>query len=239
MTPKFAMYDAASLAQRLRTVPHFQTMSAADLATIVAAGQVRRFPAGARIFSEGEPSAGMFVLMQGKVQLRKLGPQGHESIIAIVEPIIMFNEVSALDGGTNLTTARATQDCITWNVSHTHFRALMERYPQVGLGLLRVLALRYRALVAQYEDLSFRTVLSRTAKLLLDLSHHGAHAIDRRTHSNQELAARIATVPEALSRSLKIFKDDGRIVSTREQIKVTDPETLARLAQLESTLMRG
>lgn len=233
------MYDAWALAKQLRTVPHFQGMTDADLKTIVAAGQVRRFPAGTPIFSEGDPSAGMFVLMQGTVQLFKTGPQGQESIIAIVEPIIMFNEVSALDGGPNLTTAHATQDCVTWNVSHPHFRALMERYPQVGLGLLRVLALRYRALAAQYEDLSFRTVLARTAKLLLDLSRNGTHVIQRRTHTNQELAARIATVPEAFSRSLKVFKDDGYILSTRDQIQVINPATLARLAQLESVLLRG
>ncbi|MBI5305556.1 MAG: Crp/Fnr family transcriptional regulator [Chloroflexi bacterium] len=233
------MYDASSLAEQLRTVPHFQGMRTADLTTIVAAGQVRRFPVGSLIFGEGEASAGMFVLMNGRVQLYKLGPQGHESIISVVEPIIMFNEVSALDGGVNLATARATQDCTTWNVSHESFHALLERYPLIGLGLLRVLALRYRVLVAQYEDLSFRSVLSRTAKLLLDLSHNGARTIDRHAHSNQELAARIATVPEALSRSLKAFKDEGHIVSTRAHIQVRDPAMLARLAQLETTLFRG
>ena len=233
------MFDASSLANQLRRVPHFQGMSEADLKTIVVSGQIRRFPADTLIFVEGEPSAGMFVLMAGRVHLCKLGPQGHESIISVVEPIIMFNEVSALDGGVNLTTARAVQECLTWNISQPNFRGLMDRYPQVGLGLLRVLALRYRALVSQYEDLSFRSVLARTAKLLLDLSHNGKQPIDRYAHSNQELAARIVTVPEALSRSLKAFKDEGHITSTRAHIRVRDPEMLARLAQLEASLFRG
>ena len=54
--------------------------------------------------------AGMFVLLAGQVHLRKLGPQGQESILAVIEPVIMFNEVAVLDGGPNLTTAVAAQD---------------------------------------------------------------------------------------------------------------------------------
>ncbi len=233
------MFDQQSLVSRLGNVVHFQGMSEADLKTIVAAGVIRRFSAGSIIYVEGEPSAGMFVLMTGQVHLCKLGPQGHESIIADIQPVIMFNEVSALDGGANLATARAIQDCATWNISHENFRALMQRYPQTGLGLLRVLSLRYRALVSQYEDLSFRSVLSRAAKLLLDLSQGGKQPIDRREHSNQEMAARIATVPEALSRSLKVFKDNGQITTTRNVIHVREPATLAQLAQIGPHLFRG
>jgi CRP/FNR family transcriptional regulator len=174
----------------------------------------------------------MFVLLTGQVHLCKLGPQGQESILAVIEPVIMFNEVAVLDGGPNPATAIAIQDCITWNVSCTAFRDLMRRYPQVGLGLLPVLAARNRFLISQYEDLSFRSVLARTAKLLLDLSQYGRQTIQRREHTIYEMAARIATVPEAVSRSLKTFKKDGCIVSTRASITVRQPEALARAAQI-------
>ena len=39
-------------------------------------GQIKRFPAGSTIFMEGEPCAGMFVLLSGRVHLCKVGPQG-------------------------------------------------------------------------------------------------------------------------------------------------------------------
>lgn len=233
------MYDLDSLAKRLKNVSNFRNLSDSDCQAIVAAGQVRRFPAGSTIFAENEPSAGMFVLSAGRVHLCKLGPQGQESIIAIIEPVIMFNEVSALDGGPNLATAIAVEDCITWNLSYDNFQALMQRYPQVFLGLLRVLAGRYRALLSQYEDIVFRSVMARTAKLLLDLSDHGRQPIDRRKHSNREMAARVATVHEALSRSLKIFKESGSIDSTRTVLSVRCPETLAKLAEISPALFRG
>jgi CRP-like cAMP-binding protein len=232
------MYDINSLVNRMRTVSHFKTMPESDLRTIAASGQVRRFAAGATIFTENEPAAGMFVLATGRVHLMKLGPQGQQSIIDVIEPVIMFNEVTALDGGPNLTTAVAVQDCVTWNIPYENFQALMKNYPQLGLGLLRILAARNRTLVSMFEDLSFRTVVSRVAKLLLDLSENGKHPIDRHEHQNQEMAARVATVPEAFSRSLRLFKDRNLITCTHTSILVNDAKELAQLAQIEKHLFK-
>lgn len=226
----------ADLVESLGRVEHFKRFPPADRVEIVSAGQIRTYPAGTVIFREGEPSAGMFVLFSGHVHLCKLGPQGQQSIVAEIEPVIMFNEVTVLDGGPNLTTAMALQDCVTWNIAVDNFQHLLKRYPIVGLGLLRVLATRTRNLLAQYEDLSFRSVVARTAKLLLDLSDHGNRPIDRKEFTNADMAARISTVPEALSRSLQILRKNGDITCSRTSIAVNQPQTLEKFAQIERTL---
>ena len=101
-----------------------------------------------------------------------------------------------------------------------------------------MLAKRNRALVSQYEDLSFRTVQGRAAKLLLDLSDRGQHPIDRRKHPNHELAARIATGPEAFSRALNTFKRTGCIVCSRAAIIVRCLNDLAALAEQRDIVLR-
>jgi CRP/FNR family cyclic AMP-dependent transcriptional regulator len=226
------------LVRQLGNVRHFRGLPESARAAIVSAGQVKRFAAGSTIFSEGEPCAGMFVLLSGQVHLCKLGLQGQFQILAVVEPVIMFNEVTALDGGPNPATAVAIQDCVTWNIGCSAFQELMSHYPEVGLSLLPVLAARTRVLVSQYEDLSFRSVLARTAKLLLDLSHYGQQTINRREHSIYEMAARVATTPEAISRSLQTFKKDGHVLSTRTSITVRQPQSLAKLAQIGPHLLK-
>jgi CRP/FNR family transcriptional regulator len=224
------MPNLPELTAQLQSVEHFRNLPDADIRAIIGAGRVRRFAADETIFAESEPCAGMFVLLQGQVHLRKLGPQGQESILAIIEPVIMFNEVPVLDGGPNLVTAVAVTDCFTWQIGCEAFQALLQRYPQIGLGLLRVLARRNRFLVAQYEDISFRSVQARAAKLLLDLSDGGQRPIDRRKHPNHQMAARIATVPEAFSRALNGFKQRGAITCIRAEIIVSDAAALAALA---------
>ncbi len=232
------MDELHSLAESLRSVRFFERLTDADLLNIVAGGQIRNFLSGETIFSEDEACAGMHVLIRGQVHLCKMGPQGQVNIMAIVVPVIMFNEVAVLDGGPNPVTAIAVQDCLLWKISHDSFHALLKHYPQLGLGLLRILAARNRQMLTQYGDLSFRSVLARAAKLLLDLSNYGQISISRHEHSINEMASRIASVPEAISRSLNTFKAQGVITSNRTMIVVCSPEKLAGLAQIDPQLLK-
>lgn len=222
----------------LNRVWHFRHLSIGDLKHITEAGQIKNYRADETIFEERLPAAGMFVLFRGKVHLYRLSPSGAEQIIATIEPVIMFNELTAIDGGPNPYTAIAVQDCRTWNISHESFKDLVIRYPdpEIGLGLLRVLAGRTRLLIDRCEDLSFRPVLARTAKLILDLSDFGLQEISRQENPLKDMAAHIATVPEAISRSLKTLKEDGVIEYDRTMIRVVHPGRLAELAQVDPFL---
>jgi CRP-like cAMP-binding protein len=149
-----------------------------------------------------------------------------------MEPVIMFNEVAALDGGPNPVTAIAAQESHSWSIPHEALYGLLKQYPDLSLGLLQVLARRNRMLIELYQNLATRPVVGRLAKLLLDLSDGGRYPIQRRQHSIREMAGRISTVPEAISRSLKVLKERGAIDYTRGQIQILKPSDLADLAQI-------
>jgi CRP-like cAMP-binding protein len=227
------MFDNPTLVSRLSKVRHFRVLPPTAIYEIVTAGQVQTHAARSIIFHEGWEGAGLFVLFRGCVHLCKISYQGQESIISVIDPVIMFNEVAALDGGENPFTAIADQKCITWCIPHQRFQSLVEKYPVLGLSLLNVLAKRNRLLIDKYEDLIARPVKARTAKIILDLSSFGSHPVDRITHSNQFLAASISTVPEAISRSIKFLRESGVIECTRTQIFVNCPEKLAEFAQID------
>lgn len=233
------MENPETLAERLGNVKHFMKLPLADRLAIILAGQMRLFSPGTTIFAEQEPCAGMFVLLRGHVHICKLGPQGQQTIIADIDPVIMFNEVAILDGGPNPYTAIATQNCFAWQITHAAYQKLLNRYAkdqymQVALGLLDIMASRYRQLLDSYADLSFLTVPIRVTKLIYELSDEGRVSINRADISINEMAARISTVPEAISRSLNLLRCQGIIHTTRSQITVLKPDELARLAQVES-----
>jgi CRP-like cAMP-binding protein len=232
------MFEISQLVPRLAKVSHFRALPVSAIHEIVTSGAVQTHPSGSTIYHEGWECAGLFVLLRGRVHLSKTSYQGQESIISVITPVIMFNEVSVLDGGPNPVTAIAFQKSITWQITQERFQQLMERYPILGISLLNVLAKRNRKLISMYEDLISRPVKERTAKLLLDLSSYGQVPIDRQLHSNQFLAAHVSTVPEAISRSIKILRETGLIDSTRNQITVNRPDELAEFAQVNYKLFK-
>jgi hypothetical protein len=70
------------------------------------------------------------------------------------------------------------------------------------------------------------------AKLLLDPSENGNRTIDRHGCSIAEMASRVATVPEAISRSLNLLKNSGTILVSRTEITIISTGKLASLAQI-------
>ena len=231
------MIKIESLFSGLRKVKQFESLSNDDLNQILNSGQMKKFNPGQIIFVQDDPSAGMFVLIEGKVNLCKLGPIGQQNILATIHPVIMFNEVAVLDCGKNPVTAIATQESTLWHIDCDTFQSLLKRFPEIGLGLLRIMALRNRLLIQHYEDLSYRNVESRVAKLLLDLSENGSQTIKRKDHSIEEMASLIASVAPVISRTLNGLRQLGYITATRNTIILDRPDEIARIAGMDLNLI--
>jgi CRP/FNR family transcriptional regulator len=220
------------LAARLSKIEHFKDLSLDEVVEIVRSGQIHHYQRGEVIFIENDPGKGLYVLLSGQVQLCKLSPEGQIAILAVFDPMIMFNEVAALDRGPTPATALAIEDSVIWQIEPGYLETAILKHPRIGLGMLKMMAKHNRHLVGHFEDLSFRSILARTAKLLLELSRSGTAPIERRKYPNSQLAARIATIPEAFSRSLKVFRVNGDILTTYKIIEVLRPDRLLRAAQL-------
>jgi len=220
----------------LRGVPHFKNLTSADLLRIINSGRLRHYKKDKYIYYKDDPSEGMFVLFSGKVHLCNYSCDGQSQIFSIIEPVTMFNEVTAIDGGLNPATAIAVKPCLTWNISFQNFEGLVKEYPDpvVGLAMMRVLAGRTRELITLCGDLSFSPVLSRCAKLILELSDHGDKRIARQEFPLSDLSSLVATAPESVSRSLSWLDKQGLIKTDRNYISVEDIEGLTELTERES-----
>jgi CRP/FNR family cyclic AMP-dependent transcriptional regulator len=221
----------------LNTVPHFKSFKPSDLLRIINSGHIKQYRKDRQIYREGDSSAGMFVLFTGKVHLCNYSCEGQIQIFSMIKPVIMFNEITAIDGGPNPATAVAVKDCLTWNIEYEAFENLVKQYPDpaIGLALLRVMAGRTRELIELCSDLSFRPVLSRCAKLLFDLSDKGTKPIVRKEYPLVDLSARVATAPESISRSLSMLDKKGIISTDRSRITVIKVDDLMEIAFQENS----
>lgn len=217
------------IAQRMQRISHFKGLKFEEIIRIVRSGSITRYAKGEILFHENFECFGICVLLKGEIHLYRLGPEGQENIIAVIEPVIMFNEVAALDGGKNPATAVAAKDSLVWHADYETFQYGLQQYPQLGLGLLPVLARRNREILAKYSNLSFLDVKERMAGLLLDLSEGGNKIVDRKEHSIQRMAAHIVTSPALISRIIGEFRTEGLITATRQKIIVENPEKMEEI----------
>lgn len=221
-------------ADTLRQVQMFSGLTEQEFSFLTARVLERRFSPGELIFSEGEPCAGFFVIQSGNVRIFKSSASGREQVLSIDGPGGSIAELPVFDGGSYPASAEALNDTTLLFVSKQDFQALCLQHPQVALKVLRVVGARLRRLVGIIEELSFTTVRSRLAALLVRLAKsegkkgHQGHEITLPAH-NQELAAQIGTVRELVSRNLSRFQAEGLIRMDGREIVIPDLKKLQAL----------
>jgi CRP/FNR family transcriptional regulator len=117
-------------------------------------------------------------------------------------------------------------------VRKVELKTILRDYPQVALNIIKVLAEQVRQLVSLVEDLSFRHVIGRVAKILLEHAGNGADSRQRLTQ--QEMAAMAGTVREVVARSLRALEDEGLISLQHHRIVITDKEALKEMVAASS-----
>ncbi len=215
----------------LRSIPYFASLDEDTLVFIVAHAVRRTYSPDEVIFLEGDPCAGLFVVQSGHVKIFTASPEGREQILTIIGPRDSFNDVAVFDGGTNPASAQAMEAVELFVIERSTMLNLFDRYPRLAQAVVAVLAGRARMLVSMVEDLSLRSVTERLAKLLLDQALQGSDAIPL---TRQQMAARLGTIREMVSRALHQLEDEGLVRREGHQIIIADRDALERRYQISN-----
>jgi CRP/FNR family transcriptional regulator, cyclic AMP receptor protein len=184
---------------------------------------------GAMIISEGEPAGALYFVAEGVIKIFKTSTDGKEQILALLRPGDYFNDIAVLDNGASPVSAQAMGPGLLLGLNKADLTAIINLYPPVALNFLKIMARRLRDLIALVEDLSFRSVAGRVAKILLDGTGHPAQPGPRLTQ--RDMAAMAGTAREVVSRSLKYLEDEGLIEMRRHRIVITDQPGLKQLVE--------
>jgi len=216
----------------LKSVPYFSGLGPAELNSI---GQIvfeKTAERGEVILLEDAPAEALFFVVSGVVKVFKISAEGKEQILSIVRPGESFNDVPVFDDGLNPASAQAMGPVVLYGIKKSELQASLPKCPQLALNIIKVLAEKVRQLVALVEDLSFRHVTGRVAKILLEQAGDGAGPGPRLTQ--QEMAAMAGTAREVVGRSLKALEDEGVIRMERHRIVITDKEALKEMVKTTS-----
>lgn len=216
----------------LKAVPYFSGVSSAELDAIKRLVFERTVERSEMIVLEGEPAGALFFVSSGVVKVFKTSAEGKEQILNLVRPGDSFNDVSIFDDGPNPTSAQAMGQVVLYGIRENDLKTVLRDYPQVTRNVIKVMAERVRQLVSLVEDLSFKHVIGRVIKILLEHAGDGASSGPRLTQ--QEMAAIAGTAREVVARSLKALEEEGVIRMERHRIVITDKEALKEMMATSS-----
>ena len=149
--------------------PYFASLPPNILAAIRDRLIRRHYEKAALIYSEGQPSQGLYLVESGTVRIFKSSADGREQDLHHIATGQSFSDAAALDGAPTIANAEAMEPAVVLLVPRDALRGLIMRYPEIGLSISHVLAQRVRELSALVGELSLRHVVSRLATVLLRL----------------------------------------------------------------------
>lgn len=214
----------------LRRASLFAGISDAQLGKLGHIARPVTLPAGASVFSQGDRADAFYLLVEGTVKVAKTFRDGRGATIRYVRPGETFGE-SVLFNDTYPSSTETLEPSRLCRFDTEMFRRLMLAEPELALLVIAAMARLLVMLNQRVEELLL-PVPARLARYILSLCSE--QATPSRCHlafARHELAARLGTVPETLSRTLNRFVAGGLLAVHGNDIEVLNPAVLARLAQ--------
>ena len=221
--------------ESLKQCPLFAGLKEEDLKKIKAVASLKRVGKKQVLFSDGEEARGFYVVLSGKVKLYKISPEGKEQILHVVSPPEAFAEAALFLEGNYPAFAETLTDSQLLFFPKRDFIQLIERNPQLSINMIVSLSHFLRKFASLIEELSLKEVSSRVAKYLIDLSLKSAkeernpREIDLDL-SKSQLASKLGTISETLSRSLAKMKAKKIIDVKKNRILILNREALEAVA---------
>jgi len=217
-------------AESLGKLKYFAGMEPGQLSNIPRLFTEKAFVKGQTIVAEDDVNEQVHFVSSGVVKIFKTSSEGKEQIIKLARPGESFNDIPVFNPGTCPYSVQALGDAVIYRIDRKDLLPLMKSNWTVTANALAAVAEQSRLLLQLVEDLSFKNVMGRVAKILLQHSMPGPEGAPRLTQ--YEMAAMAGTAREVVGRSLKALEDSGAIRLEGHRMIIVNKEYLKQLAGL-------
>jgi CRP/FNR family transcriptional regulator, cyclic AMP receptor protein len=213
----------------LRQTDLFRSLPQEDLDAVAAASRLRTFGRGQVVFTRGDPSDSLVVVISGRVKVVVRSADGGELTLTIVQPGGIIGELSAADGGPRSADAETLEACRLLLVPHETIQDICARVPAAAQALTRSIANILRRLTDATSDLVFLDLPRRVAKVLLS-QPRGEDGIIWPAMSQEQLAHLAGGTRQSVNAALRGFERRGWIEMHGRAVTVKQAAALGRFA---------
>lgn len=184
------------------------------------------------VIDHNDKSSEVRFILSGNVRIIIRVSAGKEVILNDAGAGDYFGEIAAIDGlerSANVTALTRSRMCI---MPASVFLEILDKSPEISRTVMNRLAKLVRQLSLRLSEYSFLQAKHRLYAEILRLSHPRAGHSDQRAISpppiQREIADRIASRREVVSREMKSLERDGVIEKTRGALVILDVDELNR-----------
>ncbi|RME21177.1 MAG: Crp/Fnr family transcriptional regulator [Candidatus Zixiibacteriota bacterium] len=207
-----------------------QRLNESELDAIARIASLRNVNKGTTLFLQGDEATGFFLLVRGLVRIYKSSPEGREYTMHIVKPGEMFAEAAIFEGRDFPANCDAIEDSVVAFFPREAFTQLIMRSPQISMKMIAALSAFLRDLAGQVEELSLKEIPARLAAYLLTEARTAGDSRFVLPITKTELAHKLGTISETLSRNLKKFRTLQLIEMNGREIVLLDRDKLEAIA---------
>jgi CRP/FNR family cyclic AMP-dependent transcriptional regulator len=226
---------AAALLRRTRL---FAELREETLAALADRSVERSYPRHGRLFYQGDPGSGLYVLASGLVKVVVTSEDGEEMVLVTLGPGDAFGELSIVDGGPRSASAEALEPTVALVITREVLLDLASRDSGLTEALLRTLGALLRRLTEQASDLVFLDLPGRMAKLLAVLAaERGVETPDGveldANLTQTDLAGMVGASRQSVNQILQGFARRGYLQVRGRRIVIHRLDLLRRRAGLD------
>lgn len=220
----------------LQAIPVFSSLPDEALKELLARCRKKKFRSGQHVFYQGDTVEHLYIVEMGSVEIYKSDSNGRKVTLWHVEAGKVFC-LANLFAGRSFANALAQKDSLIFCLPRRDLDWILAQNHELAVRFITCISSKLAGYATLLEDFTFRNVQERLIKILLTNSLPGKDKISVCILSQNELACRLGTCREVVSRSLTKLKNDG-LLDTESTGKVSrimlrDP---ARLQDLSDSL---
>jgi CRP/FNR family transcriptional regulator len=216
----------------LRATALFGALGDPELTALARRALEQRLRKGEILFLSGDTPRGLYVVVEGSVRAYRVGSDGREQVIHVEKAGATVGEVPMFDEGKYPSTVAGEEDSVLLFIGRDDFHRLLLEQPRIAQAALKVLATRLRNCASLVETLSLHDVDRRLARLILLEARTRGRPTGRGmeveyTLTHQQVASRIGSVREVVSRAFSRLQQAGLVRVDGKTIVIPDAQLFA------------
>lgn len=218
----------------LKRVDIFSGLKEKDQKKIHALAIEKTVRKGEYVFLRGTFGKVLYILVDGLIKIEQPTERGKVKTLSLLGPGECFGEMAIITNLPRSASALALEDSRLFMLKREVFISHLQNHPEVSLRIIEVLCQRLTEANEQIKSLSYDNVSARLANHLVSLAEkfgetEGGSWRIRIRLTHQELADLVGGTREIVTRTLKLFADEGSVeVDANRTIWIRDSQKLAQ-----------